>query len=298
MERDAELSTLVGRRPRLFARAVDGHEVDDRGEVGGAEQQHRIDVLVARGERLHGQVVTDSQPEVHDCPVVIGSAAARGPDDVTASDGGTFTNRDGLEERIRGTQPAVVGDGDVERSGNRAREDDGAVVRRPHRRARRGREVDAAVAGSVDGRRRDERPHDGTVDGAEPTARGQRRARDRSGRQRGREDDQRHAGREVVWTSTWRSHRQPRGRKRSRHGEARGRRGDRTGAPHHCQGPVREPKRGSLHARPRYCRTEPGSRSESDRRPRSWRIALVWIWHTRLSVTLRMPPISASVSPS
>ena len=39
-------------------------------------------------------------------------------------------------------------------------------------------------------------------------------------------------------------------------------------------------------------------RSGSAKRDRSWRIALVWIWHTRLSVTLSTSPISASVRPS
>ena len=44
--------------------------------------------------------------------------------------------------------------------------------------------------------------------------------------------------------------------------------------------------------------TMPRSGRGSDRRERSWKIALVWIWQTRLSVTPSTLPISASVSPS
>ena len=48
--------------------------------------------------------------------------------------------------------------------------------------------------------------------------------------------------------------------------------------------PAREPQADSL--------------SATSIRPRSCNTALVWIWHTRLSVTPRTCPISASVSPS
>ena len=103
MERDAEFSTFVGRRPRLLLRAVDRHEVDERREVGGFEQPHRIDVLVA-----------DPQPEVHHRTVVIGSGTAGSADDVAACDGRAFAHRDGLQERVRGAESAGVDDGDVE----------------------------------------------------------------------------------------------------------------------------------------------------------------------------------------
>ncbi len=44
--------------------------------------------------------------------------------------------------------------------------------------------------------------------------------------------------------------------------------------------------------------TMPRSGRGSDRRERSWKIAFVWIWQTRLSVTPSTLPISASVRPS
>ena len=41
-----------------------------------------------------------------------------------------------------------------------------------------------------------------------------------------------------------------------------------------------------------------GSRSLAAMRERNWSTALVWIWHTRLSVTPSTSPISARVRPS
>ena len=50
--------------------------------------------------------------------------------------------------------------------------------------------------------------------------------------------------------------------------------------------------------RPPAGRGYAGSRWGSASLERSWITALVWIWHTRLSVMPRMPPISPRVRPS
>ena len=135
-------------RPRGLGGVVRGHEVHELGEVVGAEQQHRVDVAVA-----------DAQPEVEHArrrgrspaPPVVPDARRPG------STGWPVRTADRREERVRGAQTAGVGDGDVQRAGDRTGEADDAVVGGAHGRARRGGEVDAAVAGAVVGARRLER---------------------------------------------------------------------------------------------------------------------------------------------
>ena len=65
------------------------------------------------------------------------------------------------------------------------------------------------------------------------------------------------------------------------------------------QGPAAGPGRSHKGAISRQEREpQADSLSATSIRPRSCNTALVWIWHTRLSVTPRTWPISASVSPS
>ena len=151
-------------------------EAHELGEVVGPEELHRVDVAVP-----------DPQPEVEDGPVVVAVVPVRHRwcrRRRRARPTARARTDDAREERVRGAQPAGVGDGDVQRAGDAAREADHAVVGGAHRRARRGGEVGAAVPGAVDRRRLLERvrPARRRPGAASPRRRRCRRRRGRAAR--------------------------------------------------------------------------------------------------------------------
>jgi hypothetical protein len=168
------------------------------------------------------------------------------------------------------------------RAGNRTGERHNTRAGGAHRAAGRGREIDTEVSGPEPRARRIERPHDGTCNRTDPPAhRG--RARGHRPAEHGEQDDRDDQNKPAI---------PQRGSlERDEHDSGKAR-----GAPGNLPRTY-DTVDGAASATRNYV-TIPRSGSGSERRERSWKIALVWIWHTRLSVTPSTLPISASVSPS
>ena len=238
------------------------------------------------------------QREVHDADRVFGPGAAGG------AEHGAGVRRSGRraprpsarnETDVLSPSPWSTTTCSVPATGpaNATRPAPAATTGRPGRRG----EVGTAVPGAVARPRGDERTHDPAGDRPDPgrgRVRGRvcRRHRDGCGHEDERDEAQRSWMRRVR-----RLHRRPPGRARAAGREAMeeverqptGRIGPRqarsaTGAVH--RRPVRGP--GAYAGR---------SAGGSMRRPRSCRIAFVWIWQTRLSVTPSTVPISRGSAP-
>ena len=209
VQRRLQLAPFPGRRPRRLVRLAGGHEAHELGEVGRAEQQHRVDVAVA-----------DAEPEVEHGAVVVVAGATGRPDDVAAGDRLPGADRDRRQERVGRAQAAGVGDGDVQRAGDANRRSSrrrrwrrGPRCRRaPRSRPRGGRPRTPRRA-----RRRGARPRPSTGRSQPPTrsaaapagraVSAEHRRRCRRRRWTGRAKSARRRG-----ARSWRAHGQPRGR--------------------------------------------------------------------------------------
>ena len=197
------------------------------------------------------------------------------------------------EERVRGAQAVGMRDDDVEAAGDVAGE------RRPCPRRRRGPRCPVARRGRRRGGRRRTGSRAPRTDG--PPA--PRRVATKSVRLAGSESAESAragAGTRVSRTAAHDSETSA----RRHHGKAACNGFSRT-----RDGPGKPKRKCWRTYRPGATRNRPGARfvdeifgaqprSGSARRARSCRIAFVWIWHTRLSVTPSTDPISASVRPS
>jgi hypothetical protein len=225
---------------------------------------------------------------------VVGVGPAGRADDRAPRDRVAARERRRRAERVAGPQPAGVGDGDVEVGGDPPGERDRARTGRGHRRAGSGGEVDAPVPGRVRRRRRVEGTEHATVDRPRPRpGRGSRGGGHAGGRrdhhEREQDGDEQAQG-ATVRAVVWAGHGSPSGFvRRCARGKSRTS-GD-------VEGPDRSRGRPVPGRLRRGCDRHP-VRSGSESRERSWRMAFVWIWQTRLSVTPRTEPISASVSAS
>ena len=202
-------------------------------------------------------------------------------------------HRDGRQERQGRPEPVGVLHDDVERARDRTREHHAAGAGCDDRGPGRGREIRAAVTGAVARSGCHERAHDRARDRPHPVGcrRGGRGGRAPAGEDGGRDERGQGQGDECRAQL----HRRLPGVRG--HGREKRRGG---GAP----GTLPVPDDRAKGRRERRVqvqgRDQPEVRSTggSMSRPRSWRIALVWIWQTRLSVTPSTVPISASVSAS
>src|SRR5262245_41138120 len=231
--------------------------------------------------------------------VVLGTSASRRADDLAAGDAISCAHGEAGEEGVRRAEPTVVADDDVQRPRDRPRERNYAVRRRPHGRARPRREVDAAMAGPVREGRRPERPSDLALDRGQP-----RPAAAGRGRGAGEPRAARHEERGSRQAEDETDDDLPAGLVQA-HGRSRGSCTTRGSAGEASRSEARrdagivsagydnEKSRGDdggVSTLGRfYCR--PAGRAAGGR-------PLVWIWHTRLSVTPSTSPISDSVSPS
>ena len=155
-------------RDRVPERRRGRGQVHDLGQVDGAEQQHRIEVLVARPEA-----------EVEHLPVVVDARSATRAEHLAGAHDVAPAHRRGAQVRVRGAKAARVRDDDVPRARDRACERDLARAGGPYRGARRRAEVDTEMARAVVRLRRVERADEITVDGLVPHGRGLGRGRGR-----------------------------------------------------------------------------------------------------------------------
>ncbi len=290
----------LGQRPALhlrraeaaLVRTVGGREADELREVGRHEQRHGIDVPLPH-----------PQTKVQDARMIT-AAAARSADHHAARYPLTAPDADGREERIRRPQTTGVRNHNVERAADASRERDLTRARGAHGSTARCDEIRAAMAGAVARCGCDEGPRQHAGDRAQPCA--GHRTCGRGGGQRGAHDDQ--CDGERDGTGGRPSRRVTRPHRRLPSERERGR-GKRCGGSRRSSRTIRRATRNLVQwwdahqgRRAQSARGDAryGRRSDagSTRRERSWRIALVWIWHTRLSVTPSTSPISASVRPS
>jgi hypothetical protein len=206
------------------------------------------------------------------------------------------------EERVRGAQVAAVRDHDMHCARDDSRERDNTGTGRVNRGARCGSVIDAEMLRAERARRRREPAQNRPIDRWAP--RGTRRREGgcgHDGASNAHDNDNHECERDAHDRARW--HRTLPGRETTTSGKERGKSSvSDAGAgggekPEVLRCTLNEGCDSGRNLSDRQV-TIPRSGSGSERRPRNWKIAFVWIWQTRLSVTPSTAPISASVRPS